>query len=446
MYASAQSMLERPARFLYTLLGWIALPWVLVRLAWRGRREPGYRARVVERFGFYPHAHHGPAPEGARPVWIHAVSMGETRAIAPLVRRLAALDPPPPILLSHTTATGRETGHALFGGRVTQVWLPYDLPFAMRRFLERFRPRVGLLVETELWPNLAALAARSEVPLFLVNARMSARSAAGYARVALLSRPLIGSLAGVAAQSDVDAGRLRALGAREVVVTGNLKFDAEVPPEMRERGRALRALIGVDRPVIVAASTRENEEAAILDAWRRRASTLPPGTLLAIVPRHPQRFDAVATLLAERGIAFVRRSSASQVPAATQIPATTPVLLGDTLGELVAYYAAADVAFVGGSLFPLGGQNLIEPIALGVPTLVGPHTFNFADAAAQAVACGAARRVADADRLIEAAAEILASATARENMRRAADRFMAAHRGADARLWAWLAPRIDGLG
>ncbi|MGH8802984.1 MAG: glycosyltransferase N-terminal domain-containing protein, partial [Casimicrobiaceae bacterium] len=249
--------MERTARLLYTLLGWIALPWVVLRLFWRARKEPGYRERLRERFAHYGQSSHNHGD--AAPIWIHAVSMGETRAIAPLVERLAALEPAPPILLTHTTATGRAAGRALFGGRVTQAWLPYDLPCAMRRFLTHFRPRAGLLVETELWPNLAAIAAASGMPLFLVNARMSTRSAAGYARIGLLSRPLIRSLAGVAAQGDADAQRLRALGAREVTVTGNLKFDAPVPPEMRERGRALRALIGDARPVVVAASTRDGE-------------------------------------------------------------------------------------------------------------------------------------------------------------------------------------------
>ena len=431
-------MLERSARVLSTLLGSLALPWALARLWWRSRREPGYRMNVGERFGGYGGRPAPPASE--RPIWIHAVSMGETRAIAPLVRRLAALDPAPPILLTHTTATGRSTGRELFGADVMQAWLPYDLPGAMRRFLARYRPRAGLLVETELWPNLAALAASAGIPLFLVNARMSARSAAGYARVAILTRPLIGSLAGVAAQSEADARRLRALGARDVTVTGNLKFDAEVPPAMRERGRWLRTMIGDDRPVIVAASTREGEEAAIVDAWRARGQTLPAKTVLVIVPRHPQRFDAVAALLAGRGVAFARRSAEARVPDAVD------VVLGDSLGELFAYYAAADVAFVGGSLLPLGGQNLIEPIAVGVPTLVGLHTFNFADAAETAVACGAARRVADAGEMIEAAAQVLVSAPLREAMREAAAKFIAAHRGADARLWAWLAPRIGGLG
>jgi 3-deoxy-D-manno-octulosonic-acid transferase len=426
--------MERAARWLYTLLWWLALPLLPLRLHWRARREPGYRAHIGERFGRYT----GTLPRDtrARLVWIHAVSVGETRAIAPLVERLRACTPAPAILLTHMTATGREAGRALFGDAVTQAWLPYDIPFAVSRFLARFRPDTGLLVETELWPNLVAAATREGVPLYLVNARLSERSARGYARIGALSRPLLAALAGVAAQSDADAARLRALGAREVAVTGNLKFDVPMPDAMRERGRELRAAVGPDRPVIVVASTREGEEALVLDALSRRAALLPAHTLVVIVPRHPQRFDAVAALLRERAIAFARRSDRAPIPKDAR------VLLGDSMGEMFAYYAAADVAFVGGSLLPLGGQNLIEPIAAGTPTLIGPHTFNFAQASDAAVASGAARRVHDADELLAVAGKLLADADSRRRMRVNAEAFLALHRGAVDRLWSWLAPRI----
>ncbi|MGE5089569.1 MAG: lipid IV(A) 3-deoxy-D-manno-octulosonic acid transferase, partial [Candidatus Levyibacteriota bacterium] len=414
-----------------------ALPLLPLRLYWRARREPGYGEHVGERFGRYVAV--PPRRNGGRLVWIHAVSVGETRAIAPLVERLRACDPAPSILLTHMTATGRETGRALFGDAVTQAWLPYDIPFAVRRFLARFRPDAGLLAETELWPNLAAAATRAGVPLYLVNARLSERSARGYARIGALSRPLLASLAGVAAQSDADATRLRALGAREVAVTGNLKFDVPVPAAMLERGRELRSAIGDDRPVLVAASTRDGEEALVLDALSRNGALLPAGALVIIVPRHPQRFDAVAALLRERAIASARRSDRAAVPRDAR------VLLGDSMGEMFAYYAAADVAFVGGSLLPLGGQNLIEPIAAGTPTLIGPHTFNFAQASEAAVAAGAARRVHDADDMLAVAGRLLADADARRRMRANAVAFLAAHRGAADRLWAWLAPRI-GVG
>jgi 3-deoxy-D-manno-octulosonic-acid transferase len=422
-------------RALYTLLWWIALPFLPLRLWWRGRREPGYRAHVGERFGRYS----GAARTAGRDVlWIHAVSLGETRAIAPLVERLQRDVPQRTILLTHMTATGRAAGHELFGHRVVQMWLPYDVPFAVRRFLTHCRPRAGLLVETELWPNLVAIAARLGIPLMLVNARLSERSARGYRRIAALSRPAFHALAGVAAQTQGDAERLSSLGARDVTVTGNLKFDVAIPAAQREHGELLRTRFGADRPVLLLASTRDGEEALLADALARAA--LPPRTLVVVVPRHPQRFDDVAALLVQRGIAFARRSADAPVPA------EVPVVLGDSMGELLGYYAAADVAFVGGSLLPLGGQNLLEPIALGVPALIGPHTFNFAQASDAAAAAGAARRVRDADDVFATAARLLADQSERAAMRASAERFMAAHRGATDRLLAWLAPRIGRAG
>ena len=338
------------------------------------------------------------------------------------------------VLLTHMTATGRASGRALFGDGVVQAWLPYDVPFAVRSFLAHFRPRAGLIMETELWPNLVALAHEAEVPLYLVNARMSARSARGYARVPSLTRPMLAALSGVAAQTPVDAKRLADLGAPSPVVTGNLKFDAGTPDGMEALGREFRAHFGATRPVWVAASTRDGEEALLLDALA--ATPLPPGTLTVIVPRHPQRFAVVAELLRQRGIPFVRRSSNAPVPADIDI------VLGDSMGELPGYFAAADVAFVGGSLLPLGGQNLIEPISMGRPTLIGPHMFNFAEAAAGAVAAGAAIEVADTPALLVAVAELLEDAPRRATMRANALAFHAAHRGAADRLWTWLSPRI----
>src|SRR5690349_24412135 len=272
-----------PARFAYTLFWWLALPFLPLRLWWRGRREATYRLHIGERFGRYAGAARA---VGNDVVWLPAVSVGETRAVEPLFERIERDNPRRTILLTHMTAAGRDTGRALYGNRVVQAWLPYDLPFAVDRFLAHFHPRAGLLVETELWPNLAAAAARRGVPLLLVNARLSARSARGYARIAPLARPLLGSLAGVAAQTDEDAARLRALGARDVAVTGNLKFDVDVALGMVERGHVLRTCFGAARPVIVLASTRDGEEAILLDALAR--ATLPPRTLVVIVPRHPQ--------------------------------------------------------------------------------------------------------------------------------------------------------------
>ena len=417
-------------RLVYTLLWWLLLPVLPLRLWWRGRREPGYRANVGERFGFYRCA-----ARATGALWIHAVSLGETRAIAPLIERLQREAPARPILLTHMTATGREAGRTLFGDRVMQAWLPYDVPFAVRRFLEHFRPRAGLLVETELWPNLTAAVARTDVPLLLINARLSERSAQGYRRVALLSRPLLRAIAGIAAQSEADAGRLRDLGAQHVVVTGNLKFDVAVTPAQRHQGAALRALFGADRPVLMLASTRDGEEALLLDALAR-TDALPAATLIVIVPRHPQRFDAVAALLDERRVPYARRSANAPIGASTR------VVLGDSLGEMFAYYGACDVAFVAGSLLPLGGQNLIESIAVGAPTLIGPHMFNFAEASEAALAAGAALRIRDADEMFAVAARLLGDRGERERMRENAQTFIAAHRGAIDRLWAWLDPRL----
>jgi 3-deoxy-D-manno-octulosonic-acid transferase len=423
-------MLTEPARALYTLLGMAIAPLLPLRLLWRGRREPGYRIGIGERFGRYT----GAATGGKR-IWLHAVSVGETRAALPFVNALKAAYPTATILLTHMTATGRETARALFGDGVEQAWLPYDLPFAVSGFLEHFHPVAGFLLETELWPNLAAHSAAAGVPLYLVNARMSRRSARAYAHVPSLTRPLLRRLAGIAAQSPDDATRLAALGASAPVVTGNIKFDISVPQEALAQGGELRARFGAMRPVWVAASTRDGEEAMILDALAR--TPLPIDTLLVIVPRHPQRFRAVGELLAARGVSFVRRSSAAPVPAGVG------VVLGDSMGEMLAYYAASDLAFIGGSLLPLGGQNLIEALAAGVPVLVGPHTYNFSEAATGAVAAGAAQRVADADALVHTVGELFSDPARRDAMREAAGAFHAAHRGATQRLMHWLEPQLE---
>jgi 3-deoxy-D-manno-octulosonic-acid transferase len=415
-------------RALYTLLWYVVLPFLPLRLWWRARRESGYREHIGERYGRYK----GAVPR--RVLWVHAVSLGETRAAAPLVGRLRRAYPDAAVLLTHMTATGRAAGRALYGDSVLQAWLPYDAPFAVRAFLAHFKPCAGLLMETELWPNLVALAREEKIPLYLVNARMSAQSARGYARVSALSQPMLAALSGVAAQTEADATRLAALGAPAAVVTGNLKFDASGPDTGEALGREFRVRFGATRPVWVAASTRDGEEAMILDALAARG--LPPGALTVIVPRHPQRFAAVADLLRQRGIPFVRRSGN------TPVAADIEIVLGDSMGEMPGYFAAADVAFVGGSLLPLGGQNLIEPISMGRPTLVGPHMFNFAEAAEKALAAGAAIEVADARALVTEVAALFDDDERRRAMQVAALAFHATHRGAADRLWTWLAPRI----
>ncbi len=418
-------------RALYTLLWHLALPVLPLRLWWRGRREPGYRERIGERYGRY----RDDARPGNRPVlWVHAVSLGETRAAVPLVDRLHRAYPEATVLVTHMTATGRAAGRALFGDGAVQAWLPYDVPFAVRAFLGHWNPRAAFIMETELWPNVVALAHDAGVPVFLVNARMSERSAAGYARIPSLTRPMLAALAGVAAQAEADAARLAALGAPAPVVTGNLKFDVGIPDTALALGREFRVRFGENRPVWLASSTREGEEALILDAIAARG--LPPATLTVIVPRHPQRFAAVAGLLRQRGIPFARRSDNAPVAA------DTAVVLGDSMGEMAGYCAAADVVFVGGSLVPLGGQNLIEPIAVGRPTLVGPHMFNFAEATEKARAAGAALEVPDAGALIAEVAALIGDPARRAAMGEAALAFHTAHGGAADRLWRWLLPQL----
>jgi 3-deoxy-D-manno-octulosonic-acid transferase len=417
----------------YELLWRIALPFALFRLWWRGRKEPGYRSHVAERLGRYP----VPAPldRGEASIWIHAVSVGETRAAQPLIAALSAKYPAHRIVITHMTAAGRETGRALLGERVDQVYLPYDYSSAVEAFLDRFRPQFGILMETELWPNLILRGAARGVPVFLANARLSQRSAARYARFPRLTRVTLQSLAGISAQADSDAARLTALGATGVHVAGNIKFDLDVSADSTDKGRALRDRFGPSRPVWVAGSTRDGEEAMLLAAMR--AGGLPTDALFILVPRHPQRFDEVAKLLDKSGYTYVRRSGS------TPVTRDVAVVLGDSMGEMLAYYAAADVVFVGGSLLPLGGQNLIEPIAVGAPTRIGPHMFNFAAASDAAVAAGAARRGRDADEVFAAARELLDDDSASAAMRERATAFVAAHRGAVDRLWEWLGPKID---
>ena len=428
-------------RALYSTAFTLAQPLLHARLAWRARRQPEYREHVGERWGHYPDHR---AQLGERPLlWLHAVSVGETRAAAPLVDALLAAHPQHALLLTHMTPTGRATGGELLArhpGRIVQAYLPYDLPGACARFFAHFRPERGLIMETELWPNLCATAAARGVPLALVNARLSARSAAGYARIRGLIEPALASLSVIAAQTDADAERLRALGAQRVVVCGNLKFDVTPAPDKLALGAAWKAgfvaSAGQPRPVLLAASTRDGEEALLLDAladWLASDKAGAVAPLLLLVPRHPQRFEEVAALVAGRGLSLARRSRLAE---AIALPSSTQVLLGDSMGEMAAYYAAADLALIGGSLLPFGAQNLIEAAACGCPTLVGPHSFNFAQATDDAIAAGAARRVSDAAAAATQAAALLADARALGVMRECALAFSRAHRGATARTLA----------
>ena len=402
-------------RFLYSLALYLLLPWALLHLVWRARKQPAYLEHVCERFGGFPVG----LPTGA--IWIHAVSVGETRAAEPLVKALQSRHPGLRILMTHGTPTGRQTGIDLYGDRVERCYLPYDFNWASRRFLRRFRPVAGIFMETEIWPNLIGGAVQSGVPVYLVNARMSEKSARGYRRIGGLTRDALWRLSGIGAQTARDAQRLIDLGAKDVTVTGNIKFDRPAPSEMLALGATLRAMFGVQRPVFLVASTREGEEAMVLDAMVRAEN---PGLLIVIVPRHPQRFDEVVALAIQRGYKVQRRSGNQPIDADTR------VVIGDSMGEMFAYYAACDVAFIGGSLLPLGGQNLLEACAVGRPVVVGPHTFNFEEATRDAIEAGAAIRVSDAEELVSALGGLLGDADRRQAMSDAGMRFTDAHRGA----------------
>ncbi|MGM0769391.1 MAG: lipid IV(A) 3-deoxy-D-manno-octulosonic acid transferase [Pseudomonadota bacterium] len=352
--------------FLYSLFFRVALPFVLLRLWWIGRRNPGAWNRWQERLGY--------VERSAEPViWVHAVSVGETIAAAPLVKALRRRRPDLPILMTAMTPTGSARARAMFGDEVRYAYSPYDTPGAVRRFAERVRPRALVIMETELWPNMIANTYRHDVPIFLINARLSERSAKGYERVASLVQPLLRSLCWIAAQADEDAGRFLRIGAQpeSVSVTGSIKFDVDITEALEAESADVRSTLGGGRPVWIAASTHEGEDQQILAAHQAVLSAFPDA-LLVIVPRHPERFDDVAELTEAQGLRLARRSEGRGA-----LAAEVQVYLGDTMGELLMLYGASDIAFVGGSLIERGGHNPLEPAAWGLPVLSGPHIFNF---------------------------------------------------------------------
>jgi len=403
-------------RFLYSLVLYLLIPLAIHRLLWRGRRHRGYWQRWGERFGFGPR-------QTVPVIWVHAVSVGEVRASVPLVRALQREFPDHRVLVTTMTPTGSDTVRAVFGDSVAHSYVPYDLPTAVARFLNRARPSLALIMETELWPNLFHACRSRHIPLVLANVRMSDSSARGYRRFRSLTRDTLAQVNRIGAQSERDAIRMRELGATAVAVTGSIKFELSVPDDLATRAQSLRAGFG-DRPVWVAASTREGEEHDVLEAFSHLRQRLP-GTLLVLVPRHPERFEAVARLCREHGFRVVHRSAG--------VAALTPdmdILLGDTMGELLLFYAAADVAFIGGSLRPLGGQNLLESLAVGTPVVFGPHMFNFSDISAMALECGAARQVQDSATLAKAVGDFLTDAGVRQTAGVAGRQMIEANRGA----------------
>lgn len=421
-------------RTLYTLLFHLGLPLVALRLFLRSRKAPAYAQRIGERFAIGLPAL---KPGG---IWVHAVSVGESIAAAPMIRALIARYPQLPITVTCMTPTGSERIRAMFGDQVQHCYLPYDLPWAAARFLDRARPVLGVIMETELWPNHIHQCAKRGIPVALANARLSERSARGYARFAGLTRPMLQEMNWFAVQTEAEAERFRQLGARPdcVSVTGSIKFDLTVAPELLTRAAELRGQWRAEqRPIWIAASTHAGEDEIILAAQRKLLGT-HPDALLILVPRHPERFNSVFELSCREGFTTQRRSTGELVASETQ------VLIGDTMGELLFLYALADVAFVGGSLVENGGHNLLEPAALGKPVLSGPHLFNFLEIAAQLREVGALREVADAPSLAVAVAALWDEPVTAERMAKAGVDVMRANQGALERLLTGLGLLIKG--
>ena len=420
-------------RILYTVLFHLALPLVVVRLFWRARRAPAYSRRIGERFAVgLPDLQ----PGG---IWVHAVSVGESIAAAPMIRELKARYPHLPITVTCMTPTGSERIKALFGDAVQHCYLPYDLPWAASRFLQKLQPKLAVVMETELWPNHIHQCARRGIPVALANARLSERSARGYARFARLTTPMLAELSLIAAQTEVEAARFRQLGAREacVQVTGSIKFDLSVDPALPERAALLRQQWhAAARPIWIGASTHTGEDEILLAAHRLLLAERPDA-LLILVPRHPERFGSVLELCRKQGFTTVRRSL-------EEIPKDeTQVLLGDTMGELLFLFALADVAFVGGSLVPTGGHNLLEPAALGKPVVTGPHLFNFLDIAAQLRDAGALVEVGSAPELAVEILSFWSDSNRTEQARTAGFTVLTNNQGALERLLAGLEQLLE---
>ncbi len=417
-------------RRLYSLLIYCAVPFAFAAVLWRGLRDRSYWQGLSERFGWGLRLNSAPA------IWLHAVSLGEMSAAAPLVRALRSRYPENPLVLTSATPTGRARARSLFGDNVDVRFLPYDTPGAVARFLDRVRPRLAIIMETELWPNLFKECERRGVPLVLASARLSAKSISRYRRLDRLFRGIFSASSLIAAQTDLDAERFIAIGAQSARtrVMGNIKFDLELSAGVIDQGRELRASFGSARPTWIAGSTHAGEEEQVLAAHEE----LRGSTLLILVPRHPDRFRAVADLLSSRGVRFTRRSSGILPDSATQ------VILVDSVGELAAFYASADVAFVGGSLVPIGGHNLLEPAALGLPVLTGPYQSNGQDIARLLLQQGAALQVADAQELAAALTRLLADPKERQRIGAIGRHIVESNRGSVARLLELIEPLMPG--
>jgi 3-deoxy-D-manno-octulosonic-acid transferase len=426
----------------YQLLWHLLLPFAFIRLAWRTRHSSEYLNHFSERLGF---SYGKKIAEGS--VWIHAVSVGETRAAQPLIE--AYLERGETVLLTHMTLNGRRTGAALFAkaiaaGKLRQLYLPYDLCWSVANFIRAFKPKFGLLMETEAWPTVVFYCAEIGLPLFLVNARLSQRSARRVNRFGSAGRSLFQAFAGILAQTQFDADRYRSLGVKKVEIVGNLKFDVPLDSDLVQQGQAWKQELHLNqRLMICAASTRDGEEAIILKAWKDllASNALEIAPLLCLVPRHPERFSDVANQIHEAGLRFRRRTGWPEMPNVDQ---DVDVILGDSMGEMPMYYSAADLVVMGGSLLPFGGQNLIEACAAGCPVLLGEYTYNFEQAALDAIEMGAAKRVkgelilSESIALMEALKELLLNTAELAKMSSAATAYSIEHQGATKKILAAL--------
>ncbi|MDW5415318.1 lipid IV(A) 3-deoxy-D-manno-octulosonic acid transferase [Iodobacter sp. CM08] len=412
------------SRWLYHVLLCCAFPFIFLYLLKRSKRQPAYRQYWLERLGFYRSS-----PNQAPLIWLHAVSVGETRAAAPLIAELKTKYPQHRFLITCMTPTGRATAEELFAEQAEIAYLPYDYPSAVGRFLKHYQPQFGLLMETEIWPNLIHRCAEHDIPLFLANARLSEKSLKGYQKIKYLVQPAVARLAGVLAQSQQDAARLQQLGSEHTAIVGNIKFDNLPDENAILQGKNWRTAIERSK-VLLLASSRDGEEELILDTLK----DWPADLLLIIVPRHPQRFASVEQLIADRGLAVLKRSEWDE----KFIPNGVQVLLGDSMGEMTRYYASSDLAIIGGSILPFGSQNLIEACAIGIPVLLGPSTYNFSQAATEAIASHAAWQGDHVHAIIQQAMYLFAHQTESRAMGEAGLAFAAAHRGATQRLLSYL--------
>ncbi|MBT6594270.1 MAG: 3-deoxy-D-manno-octulosonic acid transferase [Porticoccaceae bacterium] len=412
-------------RHLYSVFFYLLMPLILLRLLFRGMAAPNYRKRWLQRFGFFT-----PPELNKDTIWLHAVSVGETLAAVPLVKALQTKYPDHRLLITCMTPTGSERITAAFGDSVDHSYAPYDTPDAVARFLRRVQPKMLIIMETELWPNTVAGCYKRQIPVILANGRLSEKSARGYGRVPGLSAPMLGQLTAVAAQHGDDGARFTELGlsAKNLYITGNIKFDLDLSAEVRQSAEALRQQWSgtTQRPILLAASTHRGEDEIILQAFGLIKQSVD-NLLLVLVPRHPERFNQVGDLCREAGYSLARRSSNDSVEQAD-------ILLGDSMGELMTFFGACDIAFVGGSLVTNGGHNMIEPAAWGKPTLSGLSVFNFAEVSRLLAEAGGLSLVEDAAALADATIELIENPEQAQQMGQQAQRVAEANRGALKRL------------